>query len=135
MNAVVLGLGPLRRQRGDPLWCWCLSPWFSSTAVNALRAWPEKPVLSRPRDVVQVVTIGGAGNEHVNVSRKRPRLTAVPGGPRPVNEGSVNPRLRGEQVSQHRQWPVRNRQQISQRPATAFPKPREGAARCRAGYR
>jgi hypothetical protein len=64
------------------------------------------------RDPVEVVLVGGADHQHVDVVRYRSGLVAR--GPRPVNERAVHPGYPGQRVGEHRKGPVGHGEQVGQ---------------------
>src|SRR5262245_2731951 len=67
-----------------------------------------------PGDLIQLIAIGVTDDEHVDVVGNRAWLTLITCGPRAVYIRRPDTSRLGQQVREHRQWPVRNGEQVGQ---------------------
>ena len=79
--------------------------------------WPEAADLDRPAeallrllgDRVEVVRIGGADDQHVDIVRYRPEFALVARGPRSMDECAFDTRHDSKRVGEYRQRPIGHR--------------------------
>ena len=71
-----------------------------------------EPALSSFGGVVDVITIRSADGEHVDVVRRRSRLTVVASSPRPVDEQPLDPTNRAEFLTDHQRRTERHQNEL-----------------------